>query len=116
RDRNVTGVQTCALPISWNREGNNTGERLRKAMAQNPNLQVFIQSGYFDGATDYFSGKYVMWNLDPSGKLQDRLHWEGYKSGHMIYMREEVLEQAANDIRSFVRQSLPEEGAPAKYK
>src|SRR5699024_9347305 len=85
--RNQLGFETdlqynMSGPVHpWNREGNNTGERLRKAMAQNPNLQVFIQSGYFDGATDYFSGKYVMWNLDPSGKLQDRFHWEGYKSG-----------------------------------
>ncbi|TDN88003.1 carboxypeptidase C (cathepsin A), partial [Salegentibacter sp. 24] len=41
----------------WDRSGNDTGENLRQAMAQNPNLDVMIQSGYFDGATTYFNAK-----------------------------------------------------------
>ena len=44
-------------------------EELRQAMAQNPYLHVMVQSGYYDGATDYFTAKYVLWNLDPSGRL-----------------------------------------------
>ena len=43
----------------WDRTGNKTGEGLRSAMAQNPYLQVMIQSGYFDGATNYFDAKYT---------------------------------------------------------
>lgn len=100
----------------WNRDNNRTGEMLRGAMAENPNLEVMVQSGYFDGATDYFTAKYVMWNLDPSGKMQDRLRWEGYRSGHMMYLRNEDLETSNEDIREFIKNSLPAEGAPAKYK
>ncbi|MDZ7772593.1 MAG: carboxypeptidase [Balneolaceae bacterium] len=100
----------------WNSDGNRTGEMLRSAMAENPSLQVMIQSGYFDGATDYFTAKYVMWNLDPSGKLQDRFRFEGYRSGHMMYLRSEDLETSNEDIREFILQSLPEEGAPIKYE
>lgn len=99
----------------WNRQGNETGEMLRRAMAENPNLEVLVQSGYYDGATDYFSAKYTMWNIDPSGKLQDRFRFEGYRSGHMMYLRTEDLKTANNDIREFIKQSLPEKGAPAKY-
>ena len=61
----------------WDRENDNTRENLRKAMAQNPFLKVFIQSGYYDGATNYFQAKYTMWQVDPSGKMKDRFYFEG---------------------------------------
>ncbi|MGH7540958.1 MAG: S10 family peptidase, partial [Gemmatimonadota bacterium] len=93
----------------------NAGEALRRAMAQNPFLHVMVQSGYYDGATDYFTAKYVLWNLDPSGRLRDRLRFEGYRSGHMMYLRAEDLDGANEDIREFIRASLPEEGRPATY-
>lgn len=99
----------------WDRSGNNTGENLRQAMAQNPNLDVLIQSGYFDGATTYFNAKYTMWQLDPSGKMRDRLSFKGYRSGHMMYLRSEDLQTANDDIREFIRNSLPKAGEPARY-
>lgn len=99
----------------WDRTGNNSGENLRQAMAQNPNLDVMIQSGYFDGATTYFNAKYSMWQLDPSGKMKDRLHFKGYRSGHMMYLRNEDLRSANQDLREFILNNLPAEGAPAKY-
>ena len=99
----------------WDRSDDNTGENLRQAMAQNPNLDVMIQSGYFDGATTYFNAKYTMWQLDPSGKMQDRLSFKGYKSGHMMYLRSEDLKKANEDIREFIKNSLPKEGDSAKY-
>lgn len=99
----------------WDRSGDNTGENLRQAMAQNPYLNVMIQSGYFDGATSYFDAKYTMWQIDPSGKLKDRLSFKGYESGHMMYLRREDLEKANDDIRDFIKKTLPGEGKPAKY-
>lgn len=99
----------------WNRDGNETGEMLRGAMAENPNLKVMVQAGYYDGATDYFSAKYTMWNIDPSGKMKDRFRFEGYRSGHMMYLRTEDLETSNEHIREFIEESLPEIGAPAKY-
>ncbi len=99
----------------WNREDNDTGEMLRGAMAENPYLKVMVQSGFYDGATDYFSAKYVMWNLDPSGKMQDRFRFEGYRSGHMMYLRKEDLATSNEHIREFIEESTPAEGVPAKY-
>lgn len=99
----------------WDRSGDNSGENLRQAMAQNPNLEVLIQSGYFDGATTYFNAKYTMWQLDPSGKMQDRISFKGYRSGHMMYLRAEDLKNANDDIRSFIENNLPTEGQSAKY-
>jgi carboxypeptidase C (cathepsin A) len=99
----------------WNRNGDRTGEGLRLAMAQNPYLHVMIQSGYYDGATTYFNAKYTMWHLDPIGRMQDRLSFKGYRSGHMMYLRREDLETANEDIRMFVKKTLPAPGQPAKY-
>ncbi|HET7276194.1 MAG TPA: hypothetical protein VFI91_13580 [Longimicrobiaceae bacterium] len=99
----------------WNREGDRTGEQLRQAMAQNPFLNLMVQSGYYDGATDYFSAKYNMWNMDPSGRLRDRMRFEGYRSGHMMYLRDEDLATANEDIREFIRQSIPAPNTPARY-
>lgn len=99
----------------WDRSGDQTGENLRQAMAQNPWLHVLVQSGYYDGACDYFNAKYDMWQMDPGGKLKNRLSWEGYRSGHMMYLRKEDLATSNEHIRSFILKSLPKPGAPAKY-
>ena len=98
----------------WDRTGNNSGENLRQAMAQNPYLNVLIQSGYFDGATNYFDAKYSMWHLDPSGKMKDRIHFKGYESGHMMYLRKVDLVKATDDVRDFINSSLVGNRA-AKY-
>ena len=99
----------------WDNKNNNTGENLRQAMAQNPYLHTMIQSGYYDGATKYFDAKYTMWRMDPSGRMKDRLSFKGYRSGHMMYLRREDLKLANEDIRTFILNSTPEKGAPAKY-
>lgn len=99
----------------WDRSGDQTGENLRSAMAMNPYLHVMTQSGYYDGATTYFNAKYNMWHLDPSGKLKDRMSFKGYRSGHMMYLRAEDLQKANEDIRDFIKKSLPPAGTPAKY-
>lgn len=99
----------------WNSNNNKTGENLRQAMAQNPYLHVLFQAGYYDGATDYFNAKYSMWQLDPSGRLKDRLSYKGYRSGHMMYLRKEDLVKANEDIREFIRASTPKKGQPAMY-
>lgn len=99
----------------WDREGDETGENLRQAMAMNPYLKVMTQSGYYDGATTYFNAKYNMWHLDPSGKMKDRFRFKGYRSGHMMYLRAEDLKNANDDIREFIKDATPPNGTPAKY-
>lgn len=99
----------------WDNNGNRTGENLRQAMAQNPYLHVMIQSGYFDGACDYFNAKYSMWQLDPSGKMKNRLSWEGYRSGHMMYLRKDDLATSNDHLREFILKAIPKQGQAAKY-
>jgi carboxypeptidase C (cathepsin A) len=98
----------------WNRQGERTGLQLQQAMAQNPYLHVLTQSGYFDGGTDYFNAKYNMWAMDPTGRFQDRLHFKGYRSGHMMYLRAEDLATSNEDIRAFIARTMPRPGQPAR--
>ncbi|HEV7381761.1 MAG TPA: carboxypeptidase, partial [Dyadobacter sp.] len=102
----------------WDREGANTdmtGENLRQAVAQNPYLHVLTQSGYYDGACDYFNAKYNMWQMDPGGKFQSRFDWKGYRSGHMMYLRTEDLVTSNEDVREFIKKTTPKPNQPAKY-
>jgi carboxypeptidase C (cathepsin A) len=100
----------------WEGRDHDVSEELRRAMAQNPFLHVMVQSGYYDGATDYFTAKYVLWNLDPSGRLADRMRFEAYPSGHMMYLRSEDLAAANQHIREFIEASTPAEGEAAGYR
>ena len=103
-------------PVSpWNNEDDNTRDDLRQAMAQNPYLNVLIQSGYYDGATTYFNAKYTMWQVDPSGRMKDRFSFKGYRSGHMMYLRREDLKTANDDIRDFIKRTMAN-GKSAKYE
>lgn len=98
----------------WNNDNDNTREDLRRAMAENPYLKVLFQSGYYDGATTYFNAKYTMWQVDPSGKMKDRFYFEGYRSGHMMYLRNEDLIKANDDLRTFILNTTTN-GKSAKY-
>lgn len=103
-------------PVSpWDRTGDNTGNDLRQAMAENPYLHLLVQGGYYDGGTDYFSAKYTLWQLEPSGRLRERISFDPYRSGHMMYLRQQDAPVAAERLRAFIRSALPAEGAPAKY-
>lgn len=102
----------------WPRDGDQvetSGEDLRKAMAMNPFMHIMVQYGYYDGATDYFNAKYNFWAMDPSGKLKDRMHFKGYRSGHMMYLRHDDLITSNEDVREFIKTSIPAKGVPAKY-
>ena len=99
----------------WNNDDDNTREDLRLAMAQNPYLNVMVQSGYYDGATTYFNAKYTMWQVDPSGRMKDRFSFKGYRSGHMMYLRREDLKTANDDIRDFITRTVAIDRS-AKYE
>lgn len=98
----------------WDNRNNNVRDDLRQAMAENPYLNVLVQSGYYDGATTYFNAKYTMWQVDPSGRMKDRFEFKGYRSGHMMYLRRQDLEAANNDLRAFIQRTQAK-GKSAKY-
>ena len=99
----------------WDNKNNHTGDNLRAAMAQNPYLHLLVQSGYYDGACDFFNAKYDMWQMDPGGKVKDRMSWKGFRSGHMMYLRKPDLVEANDQLRDFIKNSIPKPGTPAKF-
>lgn len=98
----------------WNNDDDDVRDNLRQAMAQNPYLNVLVQSGYYDGACTYFAAKYSMSQVDPSGRMKDRFEFKGYRSGHMMYLRREDLKKANDDIRAFIVRTQAN-GKSAKY-
>lgn len=100
----------------WDRKKNRSGKQLRKAMEENPSLHVLVQAGYYDGSIcHYFNSKYTMWQLGSSKNLQDRMTWKGYECGHMIYMDKQEMIDANNDIRAFIKNSIPAEDESSHY-
>ncbi|MCF3110956.1 carboxypeptidase [Niabella sp. CC-SYL272] len=95
----------------WDDNNDRTGENLRSAMSSNPYLHLLVQSGYYDGACDYFNAKYNLWQMDPSGRLKDRIQWAGFRSGHMMYLRKEDLKTSTEQIRQFIKASIPSKAA-----
>ena len=98
----------------WDNRNDTTRDDLRQAMAQNPYLHLLVQSGYYDGATTYSVAKYTMGKIDPSGKMKSRMSFKGYRSGHMMYLRNEDLKKSNEDLRVFIKKSSENIG-PAKY-
>ena len=47
--------------------------------------------------------------------MKDRFSFKGYRSGHMMYLRQEDLVQANEDLREFILKTSAE-GKPAKYE
>ncbi len=99
----------------WDRSNETTGYDLGTAMRQNPYLHLMVQSGYFDGGTDFFNAKYSLWQIDPAGKMKGRIDFKGYRSGHMMYLRAEDLATSNEDIRKFIEKSKVAPNMPARY-
>lgn len=100
----------------WNSKKDHTGEQLRKAMEENPALHLLVQSGYYDGSIcNFFNTKYSMWQLATSKTLENRMTWKGYPCGHMIYMDKQAMIDGNNDIRAFIKESIPAEGESSDY-
>ena len=71
-----------------------------KALRENSGLRVFVGQGYYDFATPFFAAEYA---LTRTGIPQDRIHYEYYGSGHMMYVRDEDRVELSRDVRDFIR-------------
>jgi carboxypeptidase C (cathepsin A) len=75
-------------------------ERLAAAMRANPYLRVYVGSGYYDGATPYFSAQHMVAHLAIPAQLRDNLELAYYPAGHMMYLHEPSrIEQSAHLAR-----------------
>ncbi len=97
-------------PWSYNDFANryvNVAETLRKAIATNPYLKVFVANGYFDLATPYFATRYTFNHLGLPAELQQNISFEYYEAGHMMYVHEPSLARLSQDLAGFIGKSIP---------
>ena len=78
----------------------NVAPFIGQAMRQNSQLRVFNAQGYYDFATPFFGAEY---SLSRIGIPQDRITYEYYHAGHMMYVRDEDRVKLSRDIRDFIR-------------
>jgi carboxypeptidase C (cathepsin A) len=97
----VGGQWDWSLGSGWGRNAYlNIAPLIGKAMRQNSGLRVFNAQGYYDFATPFFGAEY---SLKRHGIPQDRITWEYYDAGHMMYIRDEDRAKLSADIRAFIR-------------
>jgi carboxypeptidase C (cathepsin A) len=77
-------------------------ELLAAAMRANPYLRVYVGSGYYDGATPYFSAQHVAAHLAVPEELRDNVELRYYPAGHMMYLHEQSRIDQAAHLASFV--------------
>ncbi|MEL6328701.1 MAG: peptidase S10 [Planctomycetota bacterium] len=84
----------------------NLGERLRSAMHQQPYMNVFVASGYYDAATPYFAADYTVDHLQLRPELRDNVRVRYYEAGHMMYVHRPDLEKLRGDLAAFYDETL----------
>ena len=83
----------------------NTAVDLEYAMKRNPAMRVLVQQGYFDLATPHFASEYVIEHMDLTEEQRERIDFEYYEAGHMMYVHEPSLVKFKQDLARFVRES-----------
>jgi len=85
----------------WATPAPNSAVDLAHAMAQNPNLRVLVQQGYFDLATPVGATEYDLDHLDPM-PAAGRISVEYYEAGHMMYLHPPSMAKYRDDLVRFL--------------
>ena len=59
-----------------------------------------MAQGYYDFATPFFAAEYA---LSRTGIPQDRVEYQYYEAGHMMYVRDEDRAKLSRDVRRVIR-------------
>lgn len=84
----------------------NVSENLRDIMTKNPNLQVFVASGYYDLVTPFFATEYTFHHLKLPKSLKDHVTFGYYEGGHMMYTNPSSLINMKKDLTLFYENAL----------
>ena len=105
----LTYVPEIDLDLRWEfkHSGNpvsvNVAPDLAQAMKTNPRLKVMVNGGYYDLATPFFAAQYEDKHLPIPQSLAKNLEYDWYESGHMVYVREECVEQLHDRVAAFIK-------------
>lgn len=78
---------------------------LAVAMKHNPDLDVMVNSGFYDLATTYHAADYELQHLAIPEDLRDNLETVYYRAGHMMYLHEPSLAKLHDQVADFIRRS-----------
>jgi carboxypeptidase C (cathepsin A) len=84
-----------------------TSEALQEAFARNPDMRVFVASGYYDLATPYFATEYTLSHMGLDPAQRQRIATAEYEAGHMMYIDEGELARLKADVAAFLDSALP---------
>jgi carboxypeptidase C (cathepsin A) len=96
-------------PWEWGSAGGghaDTSESLRSAFSKNPDMEVFVASGYYDLATPYFATEYTLAHLGLDPSQRGRISTGFYEAGHMMYISVAELAKLKQDVARFIQGAL----------
>ncbi len=91
----------------WENQYLNVAEDLRKSIATNPNLKVFVGNGYYDFATPYFATEYTFNHIGLPNEFHNNITMAYYEAGHMMYIHIPSLKKLKDDLDQFIDQAIP---------
>jgi carboxypeptidase C (cathepsin A) len=83
----------------------NVADTLRKAMAINPYLKVYVANGYYDLATPYFATEYTFNHLGIDPSQQSNISMGYYEAGHMMYIHMPSLAKMKDELAKFIQEA-----------
>ena len=86
----------------WRWHTVSTFDSLRDAMVINPEMRLFIGSGYFDLSTPFAATEYSFKRLNLS--REDKMTFKYYEGGHGFFLSPTVLKQFKRDLMEFYTQ------------
>jgi carboxypeptidase C (cathepsin A) len=75
---------------------------LAMAMKTDPNLEVYVNGGYYDLATPYFAADYEDRHLPIPASLDANISYWWYPSGHMVYAHAPSLKLLHDNVVRFI--------------
>ena len=79
----------------------NFNQRLRRALVANPNMKVFVGSGYYDIRTPFAAAEYSIDHLELPGSYRDNIQMEYYEAGHGFIFDLASLKKFKKDLTKF---------------
>lgn len=79
----------------------NVMPELAEAMVENPDMKVWVASGFFDLATPYYGATYSINHIGIPASLQKNFWQTYYEAGHMFYLHKPSMAKLRIDAAAF---------------
>lgn len=80
---------------------------LRGALVVNPELKIFVASGYYDCVTPFGATEYCFEHLNLPESYYLNIQMENYEGGHMFYLTPSARKKFKQDLTEFYQKKNP---------